>query len=405
MPESRPLEVLVVGYGSSDVPFIDRLITGLLKRGLHVTVAAPRRKDLNRIQASKPNWLHAPRESRRFWLKMVSLIGLLISNPGFHQPAWFSGLLDRCDGWRSRFEVLYRYLPFARKKWDVIYFPWNSAAIDYIGLYDAGMPVVVSCRGSQVNIRPHRPGQDAYVTGLKTTLTKADAVHCVSQDILEEATRYGLNETRAVVIPAAIDTDFFTPLPRPGHNTLRLITTGSLVWVKGHEYLLMALGILRDVGLQAELYIIGEGPERDRILFTARDLGLSDQVKLHGRLPAQQVREQLQQADIFVLSSLSEGISNAVLEAMSCGLPVVTVDCGGMREAVTDGVEGYIVPVREPRRMAEAIQKLAQDPGLRKRMGAAGRERVLRDFRLADQVDAFVALFKSLQTDLPPGGE
>jgi glycosyltransferase involved in cell wall biosynthesis len=108
------------------------------------------------------------------------------------------------------------------------------------------------------------------------------------------------------------------------------------------------------------------------------------------------VRDQLRAADLFVLSSLSEGIANAALEAMSCGLPVVTSDCGGMREAVTDGVEGYVVPLRDPQAMAAALHKLANDSLLRSRMGATGRNRVIADFNLDDQIYAFHALFHSV---------
>jgi colanic acid/amylovoran biosynthesis glycosyltransferase len=113
---------------------------------------------------------------------------------------------------------------------------------------------------------------------------------------------------------------------------------------------------------------------------------------LHGRLKPEEVRDKLQQADAFLLSSLSEGISNAVLEAMACGLPVVTTDCGGMREAVTTNVEGFVVPVRESEQMSQALATLCEDAALRTRMGRAARKRVLQEFTLSQQVSNFAAL-------------
>lgn len=178
-----------------------------------------------------------------------------------------------------------------------------------------------------------------------------------------------------------------------------MVTTGSLIWQKGYEYLITALSILRGAEVDAELHIIGEGYERSRIFFSAQDLEVQEKVFLHGKLTPEQVRDQLQRANIFVFASLSEGLPNAVLEAMSCGLPVVTSDCGGVREAITDGVEGFVVPVREPVLMAETLHELAQDLALRKRMGAAGRERMLKGFRLEDQVDHFITLFNSLVSE------
>jgi len=77
---------------------------------------------------------------------------------------------------------------------------------------------------------------------------------------------------------------------------------------------------------------------------------------------------------------------------------VVTTACGGMREAVSDGVEGFLVPIRDPETMAAALCKLAADPILRKRMGQAGRERIIKDFQLSDQVDAFIRLCNQAQS-------
>jgi colanic acid/amylovoran biosynthesis glycosyltransferase len=170
------------------------------------------------------------------------------------------------------------------------------------------------------------------------------------------------------------------------------VTTGSLVWVKGYEYALQSIRHLVDQGIAVQFDLIGEGPERQRILYTIHDLGLEGRVHLHGRLSPEEVRDKLQQADAFLLSSLSEGISNAALEAMACGLPVVTTDCGGMREAIRTNVEGIIVPVRESKEMSQALATLWDDTELRTRMGQAARKRVLQEFTLSQQVNNFASL-------------
>jgi colanic acid/amylovoran biosynthesis glycosyltransferase len=108
------------------------------------------------------------------------------------------------------------------------------------------------------------------------------------------------------------------------------------------------------------------------------------------------VWQQLQAADVFVLSSLSEGVSNAVLEAMACGLPVVTTAVGGMGEVVTDGIEGFLVPARDSGAISQALAELWPQPKLRRRMGESGRERIQKDFKLDDQVTAFHDLFRSV---------
>jgi glycosyltransferase involved in cell wall biosynthesis len=81
---------------------------------------------------------------------------------------------------------------------------------------------------------------------------------------------------------------------------------------------------------------------------------------------------------------------------MACGLPVVVTDCGGMREAVTDGVEGFVVPKRDPAGMARALTRLWGDPSLRDEMGRAGRARVLSDFTLSRETDEFEELYRAV---------
>lgn len=396
MADKKALEVLVLGYGSAEVTFIDRLIGGLAGRGVRVTLASPSKNAIRPFRSANVKWLWVPSLTGGRIGRFVSLIRLGVSRAFGHTPRWYRVLLEQAQGLSAKVAVFLRYAPFVQHRWDVIYFLWNSSAIDYIGLFDSATPVVVSCRGTQVNIRPYLSGQESFRAGLTKTFARAARVHCVSQNILEEAEKFALDLAKAVVIHPAVDPDYFVPAAsRKPHAALRLVNVSSLIWSKGHEYLLMSVGFLRDMGVDAELHIIGGGYERDHILFTVRDLGLEGKVTLHGRLPTANVLEELQQADIFVFSGVREGFGNAILEAMSCGLPVVTSDDGGVSEAVSDGVEGFVVPVREPMQMAEALRVLALDPELRYRMGAAARRRVQQMFRLADQIEAFIALFES----------
>lgn len=389
----QALRVLVVGVGDKSITFLDRLFEGLAANGVEVILASDRRPVKDRFQAQKISWLWAPSWDKPAFLRLVYFLALVLVN----SPSRAFRSLIRASGTqkslRHGLAHLYRMLPFARVKADCIYFPWNSTAIGYRALNALGLPMVVSCRGRQVNIRPHLPGNERYASDLRRSFSAASRVHCVSLDIMREAVQYGLEPSKAVVIRPAVDPAYFLPAEKkPANNTFTLLSTGSLIWRKGYEYALASIRKLVDSGIDCELLIIGDGPEKARILYTIQDLNLTDRVKLLGKQPPSVVLANLQQADVFLLSSLSEGISNAVLEAMSCGLPVVTTDCGGMREAVNDGVEGYVVPVRDSAVMAERLTRLYEDAGLRARMGSAGRERVLREFNQKDQVSAFLNL-------------
>lgn len=338
-----------------------------------------------------PFWGDTPVIKRLFGL-MGLFIGGLRKDPG---AVWKIMHLGG-GSFPDRLRVWLRLLPFVGQRWDVTYFPWNSAAIEYLPLFALGPPVVVSCRGSQVNVAPHDPGRQALRQELRLTFHKAAAVHCVSESIKIEASRYGLDASKARVIHPAVDPNFFRPGDRAqsADGTFNIITTGSLAWVKGYEYALLAVRLLLDQGIPAYFHIIGGGPDYSRLLYTIGDLNLEGNVHLYGRLAPLEVRHRLQEADAFLLSSLSEGISNAVLEAMACGLPVVTTECGGMREAVTDGVEGLVTPVRNPEAMAAALARLAVDTELARRLGQAARQRILKDFTLKQQVEKFIELFR-----------
>jgi colanic acid/amylovoran biosynthesis glycosyltransferase len=258
--------------------------------------------------------------------------------------------------------------------------------------------VVVSCRGAHINVAPHNPDRAVLRDGLRDTFARAAAVHCVSEEIKQEATHHGLDPARAWIIRPAVDPERFRPsaATNASDGPFRVVTTGSLIWRKGHEYALIATRLLLDRGFAVQFDIIGAGPERQRLLYTIHDLDLEQCVTLHGSLNEEAVSRLLQQADAFLLSSLSEGISNAVLEAMACGLPVVTTNCGGMGEAVTDGVEGFLVPVREPHATAEALARLASDRSQARRMGAAARDRVLRQFTMKQQIQRWLELYHAV---------
>jgi colanic acid/amylovoran biosynthesis glycosyltransferase len=122
---------------------------------------------------------------------------------------------------------------------------------------------------------------------------------------------------------------------------------------------------------------------------------------LMGRVSALQVRDRLRKSDVFLLPSLSEGISNALLEAMACGLPVIATDCGGICEVLTDNVEGLIVPVCDSNSISHSLRYLYKNRDLMNKMGDAGRKRVEQNFTLDQQSEKFLKLYSSLVRNSP----
>ncbi len=395
------LDLLVIGLAWPPETFLRRLLYGLADSGIAITLAATGR--LERTLPAHPNLHRLPLTSwnRQPAVRLSSLLSVTLGAL-WRAPRATARLLARHT--RPRWNEIrgwHQLAPFVGRGWDAVYFPWNTSAIDYSPVFEppAGLdlPMVVSCRGAQVNTAPHNPARASIRDGLRATFERATAVHCVSRAILEEARRYDLDPAKAWIIHPAVDTERFRPAETaPPDAEFQIVTTGNMIWRKGFEYALMTLRELLNRGVPARFDMIGDGPERQRVLNTISDLELTDRVRLLGKLSSTEVRNRLRSSHAFLLSSLSEGVSNAVLEAMACGLPVVTTDCGGMTEAVTDGEDGLVVPVREPAAAAAALAELARSRPLRERLGDAARQTVKRRFALPRQIARYAEMFRSL---------
>jgi glycosyltransferase involved in cell wall biosynthesis len=144
------------------------------------------------------------------------------------------------------------------------------------------------------------------------------------------------------------------------------------------------------------LDILGDGPERTRLEVLTVDLGLQDRVRFFGWLDQAQCARQLRDSDVLVLPSLCECGGAVVLEAMACGIPVVATDWGGPADYL-DASCGFLVPpsTRESfvAGLASAMRTLAEDPALRQRLGARGREKVQREFDWTSKVDRMLQIY------------
>jgi glycosyltransferase involved in cell wall biosynthesis len=158
------------------------------------------------------------------------------------------------------------------------------------------------------------------------------------------------------------------PVRRVTHDGVALVAVGRLNAQKGFDVLLSALAELPDVAVR----IVGSGEEDAALAAQAARLGVTGRVTFVGW--STQVRDELAQADVFVLPSRSEGFPLALVEAMLAGLPVVATTVGSVPEAVTDGDTGLLVPKDDPAALTAALRKLIDDPDLRARMGQRARQ-------------------------------
>ena len=293
---------------------------------------------------------------------------------------------------------------------DIVHFEFGSLAVAKAQLGRLlNCKIVVSFRGFDLNYAGlDSPG---YYDGV---WKHADAVHCLGEDLWKRAIDRGCPPRKEhALIPPSIDSGLFAPsqardLDKIGstERPLRLLSVGRLEWKKGYEYALAAVRELLDQGLTVEYRIIGSGGFLEAIMFCRSQLRLGDSVRMLGSLGQAEIRQHMQWADVFLHAAVSEGFCNAVVEAQSMELPVVTSDADGLRENVEDGVTGFVVARRDWRALAERVRKLADDGQLRAEMGRAGRRRVCANFRLPQQIKAFDGLYRRvLETDSPASGK
>ena len=191
--------------------------------------------------------------------------------------------------------------------------------------------------------------------------------------------------------PANIHAEFWLPTHAPIVGAVAALTQE-----KGHKYLIDAAAqVVRDVP-DARFVILGEGELRTSLERQVRDLHLDKHVVLPGFRA--DVLSFIKSFDLFVMSSLFEGLGTSLLDAMALSKATVASDTGGIPEVVSHGETGLLVPARDSRELASAITRLLKDPDRRERMGRSGRERVARLFSADRMVENTLAVYRQLES-------
>jgi colanic acid/amylovoran biosynthesis glycosyltransferase len=248
----------------------------------------------------------------------------------------------------------------------------------------SGIPVSFTAHGSDLHIDRRM---------LDRKVAEAAFVATISEDnrrlILSECGERFADKVH--VVRAGVDTRLFAPAdirPAGGGRPLAIVSVGTLHEVKGQTHLIEACRLLAGEGVEVSCRLIGSGPDRDMLARRIRDAGLEERVVLAGPRTRTEIAEALRSADCLVAPSVPtrqgrrEGIPVVLMEAMSCGLPVVASAISGIPELVEDRVSGLLVPPGDARAIADALRMLEADPLLRERLGRAARRRVLAEFDL-----------------------
>lgn len=341
-------------------------------------------------------WPHRPR-----WLAVILFVPRLVLC-FFKNPTTTIPYLLR--GWqRFGTDVLRRFYLDAdliSLGPGVIHFEFGTLAAERMHLKDLlETKILVSFRGYDLN-HVGLEKKEYY----KNVWARADAIHVLGQDLWNRAMCRGCPPSKPhALIPPAINVNEFDPGDRchkditgqPG-RPLRILSVGRLDWKKGLEYGLQSIKCLLDHNCHCEYRIIGDGEHYECLAFARHQFELEKEVILLGACDRNEIKAQMLWADVFLHPAVSEGFSNAVIEAQAMMLPVVCTDAGGLPENVVDSETGFVVPRRDPEALADKLTVLARSPSCRQKMGQAGRERAMANFRLEGQIQKFECLYKQI---------
>jgi len=242
-----------------------------------------------------------------------------------------------------------------------------------------------------------------YYRALDNTTSRFNrAVVAVSEAVKKDLIEQGMEESRVVVIRNGIeiiseDKAAGTRLRESlgiGLSDPVAGMVGRLSPQKDYPTFLRAARRVAEAFPRARFLVAGEGPLRGELAAYARELGLEGKAVFLGHRP--DIGAVVSALDVFVLSSLWEGLPLAVLEAMALGKPVVATCVPGTAEAVVEGETGFLLPLGADRALAEKTISLLRDPALRRKLGEAGRARVEREFDRERMVDEHEALYRRL---------
>ena len=247
-----------------------------------------------------------------------------------------------------------------------------------------GLPYIISLRGADVpsdEVKRFAKQYRILRPFIRWLWRDADALVAVSNGLRTYAQETA-PDMPIQVIPNAIDLSTFTPAAQQrSDGPVRLLFVGRFNAFKSVESLLEAIGKLKRLDVdEFELELVGEGEKRPDLERKVSELGITRCVHFTGWVPRECIADHYRQADVFVTATTWEGMPNTVLEAMACALPIVGTQASGLQELVRDGLNGYLVPMRDPAALAEALAGLIGNGYERRRMGRQSRKLAEREF-------------------------
>lgn len=319
---------------------------------------------------------------------------------------------DYCSMWElvifGLSAVVYTFFYTGRHRVDFIqaYFAVPAGWVAWLIKKLRGIPYAVYFGGS--DIPGANPSRYKNIYPLLTPLLKLIWRGAEFRTVCsQELARLGKQADPAadfIVIPNGVQTNRFQPINRPASPVVKILFIGRLIPRKGFQRVLQALPRLRQLTAKPfEVEVVGTGAAQSELDKLAEELGVSDLIHYIGAVSYDRLEKSYQYADIFVLTSLSEGMPSVILEAMACGLPIIASDVGGNNEIVHEGVNGFLIAGNDVDTIASRLAQLINDQVLRRQLGVAGRQFAL-DYDWSTIMDRYEKLYQQAGAHHRRGG-
>ncbi|MFC4739544.1 glycosyltransferase family 4 protein [Flavobacterium ponti] len=340
---------------SGEIPsttFIERLIAGLASSGNTIYLFGKQKKKVIYPKNIKKIGYSSKLTKFITLLKYTLLLSIFKSN----EKQKLDGIIDKQKGNRKIKQL--KYYPVLYHKPDIFHLQWAKGIEDWLWVKEFGIQFVLSLRGTHISISPI--ADDALHTKYINNFHKVDGFHAVSRAILEQAKDYESDLKNTAVIYSGLDLDkLIYKSKRTINSELKILSIGRSHWLKGYSYALDAFSILKEEDFNFQYKIIGIDNDEE-LLFQRNQLHLEEEVIFQKNVSFEKIIAVIYESDIVLLPSLEEGIANVVLEAMALGTLIISTECGGMTEIIKHNENGFIVPIRDSKAIAETIKRVNQ---------------------------------------------
>ncbi|MDH3294490.1 MAG: glycosyltransferase [Acidimicrobiia bacterium] len=399
---------LHVGYLTGEYPratdtWIQREVAGMRNRGVEITTFSIRRPGPEHVLGPEQREGQATTFYLLEHIKVGGLVSAhlraLVASPGRYLRSLRLAWNTKRPGLRGGIYQLFYFVEavvlaqeMTRRRIDHLHnhFGDSSCTVAMLAAEVGGFPFSFTLHGSAIFF-------EAHTWRIDEKIRRSAFCACISHFARSQAAIFAPEATEKLhIVHCGVEPHRLMAVDHRGRGP-RLLFIGRITAVKGLDVLLDAIDALQSRHTDLQLTIVGDGPERTRLEQKTAQRGLDAVVTFVGSKSQEEVSDLLTRTDVFVLPSFAEGVPVVLMEAMGAGLPVVATQVGGMTELVDDQVSGFLIRPFDATLLAERIDQLVSDPDLRRRLGQAGRKKVLDEFVSADEAGRLASLIGNHQ--------